>query len=162
MENYHLFIDESGDPSLKSINHDFPIFALLGVLISDKEYEKLNAEFDRIKIKYFGSANVILHSRDIRKCDGVFAKLFDLKTITGKNSVGNRLSDSVEQTNRVLLNMSVEYNPSSLARSIKRYFEYNVDAKEVLIFKGQKQISITGKSLEDKDFFQRFIKRYHK
>ena len=105
MGNYHLFIDESGDPSLKSINHDFPIFALLGILISNKEYEKLNAEFDRIKIKYFGSANVILHSRDIRKCDGVFAKLFDLKT---KESFYRALDEAMEKTDYKIISSVIK------------------------------------------------------
>jgi hypothetical protein len=92
---------------------------------------------------------------------GVY-KLFDLKTITGKNSVENRLSDSVGQTNRVLLHMTAEYNPSTLARSIKRYFELNPYAREVLVYKGKKQISITRKSLEDTNFFRTFIRRYTK
>ena len=80
MNEYYLFLDESGDPSLKSINHDYPIFALLGILISKSDYETLNQVFDKMKLKYFGSTEVVFHSRDIRKCDGVFAKLFDLNT----------------------------------------------------------------------------------
>lgn len=78
MEEYYLFLDESGDPSLKSINHDFPIFVLLGILISKTNYETLNEKFDKMKEKYFGSREVVFHSREIRKCDGVFNKLFDL------------------------------------------------------------------------------------
>ena len=79
-----------------------------------------------------------------------------------KNSVGNRLKESIGQTNRVLINMTADYNPSELARRIKHYFEYNPNAKEVLIFKGKKQISVTVKSLEDRKFFQTFIRRYTK
>ena len=48
---------------------------------------------------------------------------FDLKTIIGKNSVDNRLSESIGQTNRVLLHMTADYNPGTLARSIKRFFD---------------------------------------
>ena len=33
---------------------------------------------------------------------------------------------------------------------------------EVLVFKGKKQISITRRSLDDKHFFQTFIRRYSK
>ena len=77
MNEFYLFLDESGDPSLKSINHDYPIFALLGILISKTDYNSLNRLFDRMKLKYFGTTDVIFHSRDIRKCDGVFAKLFN-------------------------------------------------------------------------------------
>ena len=88
--------------------------------------------------------------------------MFDLKTITGKNSVENRLMESMGQANRVLLHLTVDYNPGSLARSIKRYFEYNANACEVLVFKGKKQLSITRRSLDDKQFFQTFIRRYSK
>jgi len=92
---------------------------------------------------------------------GVY-KMFDLKTITGKNSVGNRLSESVGQTNRVLLHMTADYNPSTLARSIKRYFELNPYACEVIVYKGKKEISVTRKSLDDVYFFRTFIRRYAK
>lgn len=88
--------------------------------------------------------------------------MFDLKTISGRNSVDNRLSESVGQTNRVLLHLTSDYNPMRLARSIKRYFELNPNAKEVLVYKGKKQISVTQKSLEDDNFMRTFIRRYVK
>jgi hypothetical protein len=105
--------------------------------------------------------------QSIRTADFIFVrkgvlKLFDLKTIAGKNSVDNRLLESVGQTNRVLLHMTAEYNPGTLARSIKRYFELNPYAREVLVYKGKKQISVTRKSLEDANFFRTFIRRYTK
>ena len=92
---------------------------------------------------------------------GVF-KLFDLKTISGRKSVDNRLSESIGQTNRVLLYMTIDYNPGALARSIRRYFELNPNAREVMVFKGAKLMSITRKSIEANDFFRTFIKRYTK
>ena len=94
--------------------------------------------------------------------DTEYSSCLDLKTIIGNNSVDNRLSESVGQTNRVLLNLAVDYNPSGLARSIKHYFESNQSACEVLIFKGKKQLSITRKSLEDTNFFRTFIRRFIK
>lgn len=110
---------------------------------------------------------ILPNPKGIRTADFIFErkgvyKMFDLKTITGRSSVDNRLMESIGQTNRVLLHLTVEYNPSSLARSIKRYLEYNVNACEVLVFKGKKQISITRRSLDDKHFFQTFIRRYSK
>ena len=110
---------------------------------------------------------ILPNPKGIRPADFIFErkgvyKMFDLKTITGRSSVDNRLMESIGQTNRVLLHLTVEYNPSSLARSIKRYLEYNVNACEVLVFKGKKQISITRRSLDDKHFFQTFIRRYSK
>ena len=105
--------------------------------------------------------NLLNAARKAVERKGVY-KMFDLKTIIGNNSVDNRLSESVGQTNRVLLNLAVDYNPSGLARSIKHYFESNQSACEVLIFKGKKQLSITRKSLEDTNFFRTFIRRFIK
>ena len=70
---------------------------------------------------------ILPNPKGIRTADFIFErkgvyKMFDLKTITGKNSVDNRLSESIGQTNRVLLHMTADYNPGTLARSIKRFF----------------------------------------
>jgi Protein of unknown function (DUF3800) len=77
--DYLLFIDECGDPSLKNINSIFPNFVLLGLLIEKKEYDKVVERINSLKLEIFGSTEVIFHSRDIRKCEGPFAKLFDLQ-----------------------------------------------------------------------------------
>jgi hypothetical protein len=110
---------------------------------------------------------ILPNPKGIRTADFIFErkgvyKMFDLKTITGKNSVDNRLSESIGQTNRVLLHMTAEYNPGTLVRSIKRFFELNPYAKEVLVYKGKKEISVTRKSLDDVNFFRTFIRRYAK
>ena len=110
---------------------------------------------------------ILPNPKGIRTADFIFErkgvyKMFDLKTIIGKNSVENRLSESVGQTNRVLLNMIADYNPGTLARSIKRYFELNPNAREVLVYKGKKQLSVMRNSLEDTNFFRTFIRRYTK
>jgi hypothetical protein len=76
---YHLFIDETGDPSLRSISENFSIFVLAGCLFSDEAYQEMSEKIYLLKKGIFGSNNIILHGRDIRKCEGVFAKLFDLK-----------------------------------------------------------------------------------
>lgn len=76
---HRLFIDESGDPSLSSINADFPIFTLLGCLFDDSAYQNIYTKIVELKKEFFGSEHAILHSRDIRKCEGVFVKLFDLE-----------------------------------------------------------------------------------
>ena len=78
---------------------------------------------------------------------GVY-RTYDLKTVFGKSSVGSSLIDSIEQCNRVLLNIQLDYNTRSLAFDIKRYFEINEKAVEVLIFKGKQiykqRIKISG------------------
>lgn len=132
-----------------------------------------NDDFDNLinaarkAVEHGYSVYILPNPKGIRTADFIFErkgvyKMFDLKTITGKNSVENRLSESVGQTNRVLLHMTADYNPGTLARSIKRYFELNPYAREVLVYKGKKHISVTRKSLEDTNFFRTFIRRYAK
>ena len=89
-------------------------------------------------------------------------KLYDLKTITGKASVETRLLESIGQTNRVLLNMAVNYNARLLASDIKTYFEVNPDAVEVLIFKGKKILSISRYQVQNPKFNRLFRKKYEK
>ena len=103
----------------------------------------------------------------IRSADFIFVrkgvyKLYDLKTISGKSSAGNRLIESIGQTNRVLLNITTDYNSGSLARSIKRYFENNSSALEVLVFKGRKMVSVTRDITMSSNYYQLFMKRYLK
>ena len=75
---YHLYIDESGDHGLTTLNLDFPVFLLCGVLIASDEYEQLRNSFNQIKNTLWNSKDVIFHSRDIRKCEKEFVVLFDM------------------------------------------------------------------------------------
>ena len=104
--------------------------------------------------KGFRTADYIL----VRK--GVY-KMYDLKTITGSSSIGNRLQESIGQTNRVLLNITTEYNPIALARSIRTYFERNPQAIEVLVYKGRKSISVLREdTVNGASFFKYFVAKY--
>ena len=104
--------------------------------------------------------------KGIRTADFIFVrkgvyKLYDLKTITGANSIGNRLQDSIGQTNRVLLNITTEYNPIALARNIRRYFEKNPQAVEVMVYKGRKSISVLrDETVNGASFFKYFVAKY--
>ena len=80
----------------------------------------------------------------------------------GKASVGNRLTESIGQTNRVLLNMKTDYNGRLLASDIKSFFEKSRDAIEVLVFKGNKTISIKRGLVQNPAFNRLFRKLYEK
>ena len=87
---------------------------------------------------------------------------YELKTISGRNSVSNRLEDSLGQSNRVLIHLTVNYKASLLALAVKRYFETNKDAIEVLIFKGRKRISVSRELSQSKSFYGLFMRSYFK
>jgi len=103
----------------------------------------------------------------IRTADFIFErkgvyKMFDLKTISGKNSVGNRLKDSIGQTNCVLLHLVCDYNVRNLTQEIKRYFEMSSEVSEVLIFTGKKEISIRRNIAASKGFLKMMINNFRK
>lgn len=75
---HYLYLDETGDHGLSFIDHNFPIFLLCGCLFSQIEMENMKKKVNLFKQKYFNTSNVILHSREIRKCEGSFQILFDL------------------------------------------------------------------------------------
>lgn len=89
-------------------------------------------------------------------------KIYDLKTIQGRSSAINRLLESIGQTNRVVLNIASDYNPSLLARDIRKYFERHGDAIEVLVLKNHKSISISRELSQSNVFYRIFMKKYTK
>ena len=110
---------------------------------------------------------ILPNPKGIRTADYIFErkgvfKMFDLKTISGKNSVGNRLKESIGQTNCVLLNIVCDYNVRNLTLEIKRYFESNADAFEVLIFTGRKEISIKRNIATSRGFLKMMMKSFRK
>ena len=88
--------------------------------------------------------------------------MYDLKTISGKGSVDSRLSESMGQTNRVVLNISTDYKAGKLARSIIRYFERYGEGIEIVVFRGNKKIAITRQMVTDRNFVVAFSKKYYK
>lgn len=76
---YYLFIDESGDHGLTTLNPDFPLFLLCGVLIAEPAYFAIRDEMNHIKQEFWKDKLVIFHSRDIRKCEKEFQILFDME-----------------------------------------------------------------------------------
>lgn len=77
--NYILFIDESGDHGLKKVDPQFPVFTLCGILIKEEDYDNIKSGLNQIKDFFWKDKKVILHSRDIRKCEKEFVVLFDLE-----------------------------------------------------------------------------------
>ena len=110
---------------------------------------------------------ILPNPKGIRTADFIFErkgvyKMFDLKTISGKNSVGNRLKDSIGQTNCVLLHLVCDYNVRNLTQEIKRYFEMSSEVSEVLIFTGKKEISIRRNIAASKGFLKMMINSFRK
>lgn len=93
---YIVFVDESGDHGLKSIDSHYPVFVLAFCIFTKNEYaEKLVTDLKKFKFKHFGHDQIILHEADIRKDRGNFSTL---KSKEKKDSFLNELSAIVENT----------------------------------------------------------------
>ena len=140
------------------------IFSAVGEQSADYD-NLLNAARKAVEHGY--RVYILPNPKGIRTADFIFErkgvyKMFDLKTITGKNSVGNRLKDSIGQTNCVLLHLVCDYNVRNLAIEIKRYFEMSSAASEVLIFTGKKEISAKRNTATSRGFIKMMMNSFRK
>ena len=130
----------------------------------------------KANVKSFQSPNAVAHGnrvyilpnpRGIRTADFIFEnkgifKMYDLKTISGKASLENRLMESIGQTNHVLINVCSQYNPRLMAIQIRNYFQVNPTAIEVLVYKGKKMLVVTRRMAQNPLFLIQFQRKYVK
>lgn len=99
--DYIVYVDESGDHSLVSIDAGYPVFVLALCVFHKRHYsEKIIPALEKLKFNYFGHDSVVLHETDIRKQKGDFAFLSHLPT---RLKFLARLSDIMEQSNFILI-----------------------------------------------------------
>ena len=80
--DFIIYVDESGDHSLTSIDRDFTVFALAFCIVAKSDYvNKITPDMQALKFKYWGHDAVVLHEREIRKETGEFAFLRADRTI---------------------------------------------------------------------------------
>ena len=120
------------------------------------------------KAVYFGYIVYMLPNPiNTKSADYIFVrkgihKLYEMKTISGQNSVGNRINEALKQSNRLLLNMKTRYNPRKLGKEIIRCFESNRECKEVMVFYNRQSLTITRQVALRKGFGAEFCRQYGK
>ncbi|MEC1427907.1 DUF3800 domain-containing protein [Bacillus sonorensis] len=94
-EEFLIFLDETGDHSLRHIDTEYPIFGLGAVICKTEWYiDKVNPMFDRFKYKFFNKRSVILHSTDIRNSRKDFSIMLNPKV---RKSLIDDLNNTVDQ-----------------------------------------------------------------
>src|SRR5688500_13877975 len=74
--DYIIYVDESGDHSLESINPRYPLFVLAFCVFQKNHYiQKVLPALSELKFSTFGHDLIILHEQEIRKRTGVFNHL---------------------------------------------------------------------------------------
>jgi hypothetical protein len=138
--DYIVYVDESGDHGLESIDPDYPIFVLIFCIFKKRDYiEKVTPLLMHLKMRFWGHGEVVLHEHDIRKPkkDSEFAILFDRNTrqrfMASLNQLMNStpftLIASVIDKNRLKRQYTMPSNPYeiSLSFGLERVFRHLLD-----------------------------------
>ncbi|GAA3666269.1 DUF3800 domain-containing protein [Microbacterium marinilacus] len=79
--DYVVYVDESGDHSLVSIDAGFPVFALTFCVFRKADYaQQVIPAMETFKFDFWGHDAVIMHEADIRKSSGPFNILLNAET----------------------------------------------------------------------------------
>lgn len=76
--DYIVYVDESGDHGLVSIDPQHPVFVLAFCIFHKESYcREVVPLFQQLKFQFFGHDSIVLHSHGIRKQKGDFVVLCD-------------------------------------------------------------------------------------
>lgn len=104
--DYIVYVDESGDHGLQSIDQNYPIFVLAFCVFNKRHYsENVVSDLQKFKFRHFGHDLVILHDHEIRKEKGDF-RFFSSRQ--HKNDFLNELTHVVETSRFVLISCVIE------------------------------------------------------
>ncbi|MFZ9034609.1 MAG: DUF3800 domain-containing protein [Francisellaceae bacterium] len=103
--DYIVYVDESGDHSLQSIDDQYPIFVLSFCLFHKKNYtNKVAPMLQAFKFKHFGHDYVILHEHEIRKETG----LFSFKNKADKYNFIEELGGIIEKSDFTIISCIID------------------------------------------------------
>ena len=100
----------------KPVENEKDIYAAEG---SHREDFPMLLDAARKAVSHGNKVYILPNPKGIRTADFIFVnkgifKMYDLKTISGKSSLENRLMESIGQTNHVLINVCAKYNPRAV------------------------------------------------
>ena len=104
--DYIVYVDESGDHSLESIDAEYPVFVLAFCVFHKRHYsEKIIPAVEKLKFNYFGHDSVVLHENEIRKQKGPFVFLSQLAV---REEFMARLGSIMDESNFILITCVVD------------------------------------------------------
>lgn len=112
--NFIVYVDESGDHGMQTVDQNYPIFVLAFCVFYKRHYsDKVVPAIEKFKFNRFGHDIVILHERDIRKeiTPFKFNNHFD------KNEFLGQLSEIIERSNFILISCVVKKDSLSERQS---------------------------------------------
>jgi hypothetical protein len=103
---YIVYVDESGDHGMASIDQNYPIFVLAFCIFHKRHYsDTVVPALERFKFEHFGHDQVVLHEHEIRKEKGAF-RIFPNRAAKVRFLEG--LTRLVEDSNFILASCVIE------------------------------------------------------
>jgi hypothetical protein len=103
--DYIVYVDESGDHSLDSINPRYPLFVLAFCVFQKDQYaHQVIPALSSLKIAAFGHDLIVLHEQEIRKKTGAFNQL----SLQRRENLMQSLSNLMAETDVVLIPIVIE------------------------------------------------------
>ncbi|MBN1008224.1 DUF3800 domain-containing protein [Amphritea pacifica] len=103
---YIVYVDESGDHSLQSVDTNYPIFVLAFCIFHKRHYsEAIVPALEKFKFNHFGHDQIVLHENEIRKEKGAF-NIFRSKD--EKHDFLNQLTDIIKYSNFILISCTID------------------------------------------------------
>jgi hypothetical protein len=69
---YFMFIDESGEASVKKADQRFDLFSLCGIIFREDHYYEFDQALKEMKVRIFGSEDIVFRSFPMRNKNGKF------------------------------------------------------------------------------------------
>ncbi|MGL5253350.1 MAG: DUF3800 domain-containing protein [Moraxella sp.] len=127
--DFMVYVDESGDHSLTSIDKNYPIFVLAFCVFYKKHYlTQVVTKVQKLKFDTFGHDFVILHEHEIRKEKGEF-NIF--KSFEEKQAFLENLNLIMKESNFILIAHVIEKHKIK-AEQIKELHAYHYSLKHCL------------------------------
>jgi hypothetical protein len=103
--DFVVFVDESGDHSLSSIDQDWPVFVLSFCIFRISDYTHVVCpQIRSLKFETFGHDTVVLHESDIRRRRGAFSMLNQ----DAREVFLNKLTDIIEGSAMTLVAVVID------------------------------------------------------
>ena len=101
-----VYVDESGDHSLQSIDSQYPVFVLAFCIFHKRYYsETIVPALEKFKFNHFGHDQIVLHENEIRKEKGSF-NIF--RNREEKSQFIEELTDIIEKSNFILISCTID------------------------------------------------------
>lgn len=103
--NYVVYVDESGDHGMQTLDPNYPLFVLAFCVFHKRHYaEWVAPALQKFKFHHFGHDLVVLHETEIRKETGAFR----FANRSNKQRFLDELTDIIDQSNFILISCVID------------------------------------------------------